>query len=609
MRRLARPLGLLLGLSVSACKPSADPPSAGATETEGESTGDGDPSGDGDDELPGWPCDPIQWLAGSSPEIAPPLSESGSGIAVAGDRVFVCREGAPLEVWSTAGDSLSLLATVELAGAGCKWIALAPDAQVLALSDPGGWDTPGFVQLVDLGDPLAPVAGASVVGGAPEGLAFSPAGTELLVAARSEGVRVFALTDGLTPSPGYTDEHSDAHAIVFIGEQLWVAEGVHGVRRFEWADPELAPVPVASVALAGVAQDLAPAQLGGVEVLLVANLGGVLAISLASEAVLGNGATRGVSARLASLGDDRVVLADWDALRVVDFANLAAPTIAAHQGELGGVTGGLFGVRDVAVLGPDRWLSSGLRGLELWAYDRACEAPALAAERRRLFFAPDRDDRVLNLRNEGSVELEVVSVSSADPSVSAAPNSFTIAPGGIKAVEVAIEHGEPRLSSLAIHAIHPEVVPGSIELCADCPGTDVGDSAPTLVHLDTHAELWSRERMAGRVVMLAYFATWCSTCNEDMPVYEAELWQAFSESGGLVLGLGDQAPELIAAWARGRGLSFPILLQQDSYERWADPDPTGPYSLAVVLDQGGVVRDIAHQRDIAEWVALFESLL
>src|SRR5690606_23306290 len=258
-----------------------------------------------------------------------------------------------------------------------------------------------------------------------------------------------------------------------------------------------------------VAQDLAIASLGGVDHLLVANLGGVVAIELDGETITSTAPTRGVSLRLAGLGGERVVLADWDALRVVDFAEVGVPRIVGHQGELGGPTGGLFGARDVVSPADDRLVSAGLRGLELWAHDRSCEAPALSAERRRLLLGPDRYDRVLNLFNEGTVALEVLSLTSADPGVSALPSSFTIPPGGVQAVEVAIEHGEPRTSTLAINSIQPDLTPARVEVCADCPGLEVGDPAPPLCHVDAHAELWSRERMAGRVTMLAYFATWC----------------------------------------------------------------------------------------------------
>jgi peroxiredoxin len=593
-------------MGLAACRADTGAGEGGESETgESESTGDGD----GDEQLPGWPCDPLERLAASHPEVAPSLDESSSGIATAGELVFACREGAPLQIWSVAADALSLQATVELAGPGCKWITVASDGRTLAVSDPGEREQPGFVQVIDVADPQAPIAGASVIGGEFEGLVLREAAGELLVAARGEGVRAFALDGQLSTRPSYADANSDAHALALRGEQLWVAEGVHGVRRFEWTDPELPPSPVASVALAGVAQDLALTQLDGLDYLLVANLGGVIAIELGSETITATGPTRGVSLRLADLGGERAVVADWDGLRVLDFAEVSVPRIVAHQGELGGPTEGLFGVRDVGSLGDDRFVSAGLRGLELWAYDRACEAPALSSESRRLHYTPDSDDRVLNLLNEGTVALEVLSLSSEDPSIRASPDSFVLQPGGIQAVEVAIEHGEARQSSLAIHSIQPDVIPARVDICADCPGLVVGDQPPPLVHVDIHGELWSRARMAGRVVMLAYFATWCGTCNDDMPLFESELWQAYADAGGLVVGLGNQPPEQIVAWVLERGLSFPILLQQDSYEQWADPDEDGPYSLDVVLDRDGVARAVAHGDEIEDWVALFESLL
>ncbi|HVI00183.1 MAG TPA: hypothetical protein VM869_15810, partial [Enhygromyxa sp.] len=119
-----RLLALSLALVVStACR--ADDPAGEGSESESGESGDGD----GDVELPGWPCDPIRRLSASDPALAPALGESGSGLAIAGDLVFACREAAPLQVWSASGDALMLLSEVELAGTGCKWITAASDGR------------------------------------------------------------------------------------------------------------------------------------------------------------------------------------------------------------------------------------------------------------------------------------------------------------------------------------------------------------------------------------------------------------------------------------------------------------------------------------------------
>jgi peroxiredoxin len=68
----------------------------------------------------------------------------------------------------------------------------------------------------------------------------------------------------------------------------------------------------------------------------------------------------------------------------------------------------------------------------------------------------------------------------------------------------------------------------------------------------------------GHVVLVNFWATWCSPCRDEMPTLEAA-YQAHKEERFVVLGVnaGDP-PAAVAAFAGELGISFPILLDENS---------------------------------------------
>jgi len=64
----------------------------------------------------------------------------------------------------------------------------------------------------------------------------------------------------------------------------------------------------------------------------------------------------------------------------------------------------------------------------------------------------------------------------------------------------------------------------------------------------------------GRVVMLNFWATWCSPCREEMPAMERFAKEAQGKVQVLAVAAdGTEPPEALAAFADDLGLSFPVL--------------------------------------------------
>ena len=107
----------------------------------------------------------------------------------------------------------------------------------------------------------------------------------------------------------------------------------------------------------------------------------------------------------------------------------------------------------------------------------------------------------------------------------------------------------------------------------------------------------SLDEFAGRVVMVTFWASWCSPCIEEIPSIQ-RLATKMADQPFTVVGVNVGEGERRAKAAAQRlGIGFPVLLDKDSnvFKAWgADVLPT-----AYVLDRTGRIRYIA--RGPVEW--------
>lgn len=87
------------------------------------------------------------------------------------------------------------------------------------------------------------------------------------------------------------------------------------------------------------------------------------------------------------------------------------------------------------------------------------------------------------------------------------------------------------------------------------------------------------------------------------------MWQPYRSQGGLILALGDEAVDKIIAWRDDRGVTFPMLLLQDTYDAHVDPQDDSVYALDVVTDKTGKIRFASHGATADELATLFEQLV
>jgi peroxiredoxin len=91
----------------------------------------------------------------------------------------------------------------------------------------------------------------------------------------------------------------------------------------------------------------------------------------------------------------------------------------------------------------------------------------------------------------------------------------------------------------------------------------------------------------GRVILINFWATWCKTCEEEMPAME-RLYRELRDEGFELLAISvDEGKEEVDRFRTRLGLSFPILLDPDKQAARAYQTFRFPESLLV--DRDGVV--------------------
>ena len=118
----------------------------------------------------------------------------------------------------------------------------------------------------------------------------------------------------------------------------------------------------------------------------------------------------------------------------------------------------------------------------------------------------------------------------------------------------------------------------------------------------------SLARYRGKVVLVNLWASWCPPCREEMPALE-KLYRAHASQGFVVLGIDQgESAKVAADYARGRGVTFPILIDdQQQYGRAyaAEGLPT-----SVLVDRSGhVVKGVDGEMTLAEMQTLVSPVL
>lgn len=112
----------------------------------------------------------------------------------------------------------------------------------------------------------------------------------------------------------------------------------------------------------------------------------------------------------------------------------------------------------------------------------------------------------------------------------------------------------------------------------------------------------------GKVVLVNLWATWCPPCREEMPALE-KLYQDDRSKGLVVLGIDQgESAKVAGEYARERGVSFPVLV--DDAQQYGRAYAAQGIPTSVLVDRRGrIVKGIDGQMTLAQMQALVTPLL
>ena len=96
---------------------------------------------------------------------------------------------------------------------------------------------------------------------------------------------------------------------------------------------------------------------------------------------------------------------------------------------------------------------------------------------------------------------------------------------------------------------------------------------PPMDFIDEAGEVWTPESLAGKVVVINFWATWCKPCQHEVPDL-AQVYRKYKEKDVVILGLMSDNPSdaQLATFTERHGLDYPVIrVSQEISEAFGHP--------------------------------------
>ncbi|MBI5664128.1 MAG: TlpA family protein disulfide reductase [Nitrospirae bacterium] len=138
----------------------------------------------------------------------------------------------------------------------------------------------------------------------------------------------------------------------------------------------------------------------------------------------------------------------------------------------------------------------------------------------------------------------------------------------------------------------------------------VGKPAPDFNYPDSTGQMWKLSDLRGKVVFISFWATWCATCESEMPTKDV-LYNKMQGKPFQMLGmLFRDDPSNLVPYKRTHTINFPTLISREN-EAAKKYGITGVPE-TFIIDKEGIVREKLvgpKAWDSQEQIALIEKWL
>jgi len=150
----------------------------------------------------------------------------------------------------------------------------------------------------------------------------------------------------------------------------------------------------------------------------------------------------------------------------------------------------------------------------------------------------------------------------------------------------------------------PVVVDESIPV-----GASVGNRAPDFTLDSLTGDRITLSSLRGKVVILDFWASWCSPCRVSMPILHS-LWKRYHDQGVVMIGVSlDRSRAAAEGYLKANGYTDVIALWESLYAAQAVAQRYGVTGIphTFVIDREGIIRFAGHPSRLS--ASLIESLL
>ena len=144
----------------------------------------------------------------------------------------------------------------------------------------------------------------------------------------------------------------------------------------------------------------------------------------------------------------------------------------------------------------------------------------------------------------------------------------------------------------------------ALSLTVPAAALDAGAKMPEIGLNDLSGKPITVASLAGKVVIVDFWATWCAPCKEELPVLQ-KLYKKYGSKGLVVVGVSvDKDASNIKGFLNKLGVTFPIVHDANHQVSGRYKPPRMPSSY--IVDRKGIVRFV-HGGFRADDAAIFEK--
>lgn len=487
------------------------------------------------------------------------------------------------------------------------------------------WD----LQTSEDGLTVTPVQGPALQ---EEGVSYEGVDSEnglVYVALHDHGLGIYQIEDDRSFTRiGTLTDLENAYDVIVHGHTAYIADGVGGLVIADVTTPA-APAVLGRYATEGLVRDLIVVD--GLAYLAAGSQGLVIVdvSDPADPSFVGSIDTPGTAAGVDVEGE-RAYIATWNDTRVFDVSDPSNPSfIAGIRNTLNqayGTDGGMrpdITARTFTVAAKDDFVFVG----NWWVpYSYQLHAD----NRAPYLFLPELDDNigfgpaalgesrtaVLDVYNHGNEPLTVFDAWADNEVFKVEPRQLAIAPGGSAQLTLTYTATSTDMEwgLLNLWSDDPTQPLRRAYLTGNQPGLGVGVPLPETTANMLDGSTWSSEDHAGKIRLIAYFATFCPVCGTEMPDFTVQFWDAYRDLGVEIIAIDpddDDTIDGVQAFADNMGLPFPIGLETSTtYDQiQANYDGANPYPTDVIVDRDGIIRYIAVEYDPDSMKRVLDQLL